>query len=79
MKELDRLLLERELHHVVCRYARACDERDWAATDNEDQDRWTRTERRWRIAHRRMQVGLEFGSRVVLRPAPAETAQLSKR
>jgi hypothetical protein len=35
VKQLDRLLLERELHHVVCRYARACDERDRAAIDEE--------------------------------------------
>lgn len=28
---LDRLLMEREMHLVLCRYARACDERDWAA------------------------------------------------
>ena len=27
------LLLERELHQVLCRYARACDTRDWAAMD----------------------------------------------
>lgn len=140
-----RLLLERELHEVVCRYARACDERDWNAIDDDvfsadasadyggfhlrdraairamlvahlggcgptqhllgnlvvdvdadgtvtsrvgiraahrgagalrDQtyecmgeyaDRWTRTERGWRIAHRRMTVSFEFGNRKVLR------------
>lgn len=28
---LAQLLLERELHQVVCRYARLCDERDWEA------------------------------------------------
>jgi 3-phenylpropionate/cinnamic acid dioxygenase small subunit len=32
--KLQRLLLERELHHVVCRYARLCDERDWSAIDD---------------------------------------------
>ena len=144
---LDRLLLERELHLVVCRYARACDERDWDAIEKDvfsadasadyggrhlrdraairamlvahlggcgptqhllgnlvvdvgdangavtskayiraahrgadelrDQtyecmgeyaDRWVRTDRgEWRIAHRRMTVGFEFGSRGVLR------------
>jgi len=31
MKELERLLLERELHLVLGRYARLCDERDWDA------------------------------------------------
>jgi 3-phenylpropionate/cinnamic acid dioxygenase small subunit len=31
--DLERLLLERELHQVVCLYARLCDERDWAAVD----------------------------------------------
>ncbi len=30
---LQRLLLERELHHVLVRYARLCDERDWGAID----------------------------------------------
>ena len=30
---LQRLWLERELHHVLVRYARLCDERDWAAID----------------------------------------------
>ncbi|HSW17908.1 MAG TPA: nuclear transport factor 2 family protein [Ramlibacter sp.] len=33
MNALERLLLESELHRVVCRYARLCDERDWAAID----------------------------------------------
>ena len=33
MNELQRLLLERELALVAARYARACDERDWAAID----------------------------------------------
>lgn len=146
MNALERLLLERELHRVVCRYARVCDERDWASIDevfSEDAsadyggwrlrdraailamlraylggcgptqhllgnlvievagdfvtsrvsvraahrgagelseqtydcmgeylDRWTRTDHGWRIVHRRMQVGLEFGSRTVLRPSP---------
>ena len=28
---IGQLLLERELYRVLCRYARACDERDWAA------------------------------------------------
>jgi 3-phenylpropionate/cinnamic acid dioxygenase small subunit len=28
------LLLERELHQVLCRYARACDQRDWPAMDD---------------------------------------------
>lgn len=28
---LAQLLLERDLHQVVCRYARLCDERDWNA------------------------------------------------
>ncbi|RJG18998.1 nuclear transport factor 2 family protein [Massilia cavernae] len=27
------LLLERELHLVLCRYTRACDQRDWPAMD----------------------------------------------
>lgn len=31
MKDLERLLLERELHLVLVRYARLCDERDWNA------------------------------------------------
>lgn len=31
--QLQRLLLERELHHILCRYARVCDERDWDAID----------------------------------------------
>lgn len=31
MKALERLLLERELHRVLIRYARLCDERDWDA------------------------------------------------
>ena len=30
MTPLERLLLERDLHQVVCRYARLCDERDWS-------------------------------------------------
>ena len=30
---LQRLWLERELHHILVRYARLCDERDWAAID----------------------------------------------
>ncbi len=144
MTELERVLLESDLHRVVCRYARLCDERDWAAIGDvfsenasadyggrhlsdppaivamlsthldgcgptqhllgnlvvevagdvvssrvsvraahlgagelheqtydcmgEYHDRWTRTDRGWRIVHRRMQVGLEFGSRTVLRP-----------
>lgn len=33
MNELERGRLERELHRVVCRYARICDERGWAAID----------------------------------------------
>lgn len=33
MNELEHLTLERELARVVNRYARACDERDWAAID----------------------------------------------
>lgn len=146
MSELERLLLERELHQVVCRYARLCDERDWTAIDQvfsaeatadyggwhlrdraavlamlsnnlggcgptqhllgnlrvdvdaggvnsrtavrashrgagtlQDQtyecmgeyhDRWLLTPDGWRIAHRRMLVTLEFGSRRVLGPAP---------
>lgn len=32
-------------------------------------DRWVRAGNGWRIAHRRMVVKLEFGSRTVLRPA----------
>ena len=32
-------------------------------------DRWVLTPQGWRIAHRRMLVSLEFGSRAVLRPA----------
>lgn len=31
MKALEQLLLERELHLVLVRYARLCDERDWDA------------------------------------------------
>lgn len=31
---LERLELERELHRVLCRYARGCDERDWPAMDD---------------------------------------------
>ena len=29
--DLEHLLLERELHLVLCRYARACDQHDWGA------------------------------------------------
>ncbi len=148
MNELERAGLERELHRVACRYARVCDERDWAGLDDvfsehasadyggmhlrdraaiaamlrqhlggcgptqhllgnlvvevagdlvasrvsvraahrgagdmrehtydcmgEYLDRWVRTAEGWRIAHRRMRVGLEFGSRAVLAPAPRE-------
>lgn len=139
------LLLERELHLVICRYARACDERDWPAMDDvfleeasvdyggkhrlqgreaivaiirahldgcgpsqhllgnfvvdasdaavesrtyvraahrgagnmnhltyeslaEYKDRWILTPSGWRIAHRRMDISHEQGSRDVLRP-----------
>ncbi len=34
MSGLDVDRLERELHRVVCRYARACDERDWDAVND---------------------------------------------
>lgn len=34
------------------------------------QDRWTHTATGWRIAHREMHVGFEFGSRSLLGPAP---------
>ncbi len=138
------LLLERELHLVLCRYARACDQRDWPAMEDiflkeasadyggmyrlegretivamirahldgcgpsqhllgnlvvdvsdaavesriyvraahrgagnmkdqtyeslaEYQDRWTLTPSGWRIAHRRMNISHEQGSRDVLR------------
>lgn len=143
--QFQQLLLERELHQVVCRYARLCDERDWAALDGvfsatatadyggwqlrdraaiaamlrnnlggcgptqhllgnlrverdgdelrsrvavraahrgaaqkreqtyecmgEYHDRWVQTPAGWRIAHRRMVVTLEFGSRGLLGPA----------
>ena len=30
MNPLEQLLLERDLHAVLCRYARLCDERDWS-------------------------------------------------
>lgn len=30
MSDLKRLLLEHQLHEVLCRYARLCDERDWS-------------------------------------------------
>ncbi len=30
MTPLDQLLLERDLHEVLCRYARLCDERNWS-------------------------------------------------
>jgi len=30
MSDLERLLLERNLHEVLCRYARLCDQRDWS-------------------------------------------------
>ena len=33
--DLERLLLERELHLVLCCYARACDQRDWRAGSRE--------------------------------------------
>lgn len=33
MKHLEQLLLERELHLVLVRYARLCDERDWSLID----------------------------------------------
>lgn len=33
MTPVEQLLLERELHEVVCRYAQLCDERDWALMD----------------------------------------------
>ncbi|MEO7161047.1 MAG: nuclear transport factor 2 family protein [Polaromonas sp.] len=33
MKPLEQLLLERELHLVLVRYARLCDERDWSLID----------------------------------------------
>lgn len=151
---LERLWLERDLQHVLVRYAQLCDERDWALLDQvfsadataqyglrtladpaailamlqnhlggcgpsqhllvnlvvdvevaaadaleEDaqvvssrtavrashrgagaqaahsyecmgyyQDRWTQTPAGWRIAHRKMVVGFEFGSRSVLVP-----------
>jgi len=142
---LHRLLLERELHLVLIRYARLCDERDWSLIDqvfSEDasasyggwtlpdraavldmlrnnlggcgptqhllgnlevmvdgqavssriavraahrgagekkgdtyecmgyyHDRWRHTGSGWRIAHRTMEVALEFGSRKLLGPA----------
>lgn len=147
MKHLEQLLLERELHLVLVRYARLCDERDWSLIDQvfsadasasyggralpdraailtmlrdnlggcgptqhllgnlqveitgdavtsrievraahrgagakkadtyecmgHYQDRWTRTPDGWRIAHRRMVVAFEYGSRTLLGPAPA--------
>ena len=36
------------------------------------QDQWTHTPAGWRIAHRRMTVALEFGSRSVLAPEPLD-------
>ncbi|MDO9143485.1 MULTISPECIES: nuclear transport factor 2 family protein [Comamonadaceae] len=33
MNDLEHLLLERDLHEVLCRYARLCDERDWSRID----------------------------------------------
>ena len=32
--DIKQLLLERELNAVLSRYARACDQRDWAAMDD---------------------------------------------
>jgi 3-phenylpropionate/cinnamic acid dioxygenase small subunit len=146
VNNLQGLLLERDIGHVLARYARMCDERDWTVLDSvfsadasavygdwhlpnpaailamlrgalggcgptqhllgnlqvvvdsngvvgsrvlvraahrglgaltgqtyecmgEYQDRWAETARGWRIAHRRMVVTLEFGSRSVLRAA----------
>ncbi|WP_157712480.1 nuclear transport factor 2 family protein [Pseudomonas sp. PB120] len=143
--DIKTLLLERDLHDVLCRYARACDQRDWAALEDvfleeatadyggvhhlqgrepildmirmhlegcgpsqhmlgnllvdandsmvksrvyvraahrgagsladktyetlaEYQDRWALTPAGWRIAHRRMDISHEQGSREVLRP-----------
>lgn len=34
MSELEQLLLERDIGRVLIRYARMCDERDWAALDD---------------------------------------------
>lgn len=153
MNTLEQLLLERELHLVLIRYARLCDERDWGAIAevfSEDasahyggwflpdraailamlqgnlggcgptqhllgnlvveldgiggqqivssriavraahrgagekqadtyecmghyQDRWRRTEGGWRIVHRAMVVGFEFGSRKLLGPSVPAT------
>lgn len=142
--DIPTLLLERELHLVLCRYARACDRRDWPAMDDifipdasadyggmlrlegrapivamirahldgcgpsqhllgnllveamdgavesrvyvraahrgagdmreltyeslaEYRDRWIYTPAGWRIAHRRMDISHELGSRAILR------------
>jgi 3-phenylpropionate/cinnamic acid dioxygenase small subunit len=143
--DINTLLLERELNLVLCRYARACDQRDWAALEEvfvedatadyggvhllkgrepivamirlhlggcgpsqhllgnllvdagdapvqsrvyvraahrgagemqdktyeslaEYQDHWVLTDNGWRIAHRRMDISQELGSREILRP-----------
>lgn len=142
--DIETLLLERELNEVLCRYARACDQRDWSAMNDvfleeatadyggahhlkgrepivdmirvhldgcgptqhllgnllvevsdkavqsriyvraahrgagslqgmtyeslaEYQDRWVSTPDGWRIAHRRMDISHELGTRDVLR------------
>lgn len=144
--DIEHLLLEHQLNEVLARYARACDQRDWAALDEvfvqeatadyggslhlqgrgpivamirahlggcgpsqhllgnllveardgavashvyvraahrgtgnlhsmtyeclaEYQDRWVSTPNGWRIAHRRMDISHELGSRDVLRPS----------
>ena len=144
--DIEQLLLEHQLNQILTRYARACDQRDWAALDEvfvqeatadyggshhlqgrgsivamlrahlggcgpsqhllgnllvetrdgevasrvyvraahrgagnlcdmtyeslaEYQDRWVSTPSGWRIAHRRMNISHELGSRDILRPA----------
>lgn len=52
MDALAQLLQERELHAVACRYARLCDERDWAAIDGVFTEDATALYGQWHLAGR---------------------------
>ena len=58
MTPLEHLLLERDLHEVVCRYAQLCDEREWALMDQIFAANATATYGGWALPDRAAILGM---------------------
>lgn len=58
MNPLEQLLLERDLHEVVCRYAQLCDERDWSLVDQVFAATATATYGGWALPDRAAILGM---------------------